>query len=250
MLPVSRASASFLLVLMLPLAWALGPGPAPLRAAGLANAAGNPEDEPVLHAYAFKHQRASDAIALVHPLLSPRGTVELQPGDNTLVIRDGAATLAKIIPLLRAFDHPPRPLRLDILIVRASRSAVSPQMTHSELPEELTRRLHELLGYDSYEIAARAALQTLEGEAVTYEMGSEYQVSFRMGTVLPQSRVRLTEFEVMRRQSKRPAQVLLRTNMSLSLDRTMSLGLAKSEASREALMVVMTVREGDRRNGS
>jgi hypothetical protein len=242
MLPVSRASASLLLVLMLPLAWALGGAPA--------RAAGNPDDEGRLYGYAFQHQRASDAIALVHPLLSPRGTVELQPGDNTLVIRDSAAALAKIIPLLRAFDHPPRPLRMDILIVRASRSAVSPQMTHSELPEEITRRLHDLLGYDSYEIEARAALQTLEGEGVTYDMGAEYQVSFRMGTVLPQNRVRLTDFEVMRRQAKRPVQVLIRTNMSLSLDRTMSLGLAKSEASREALMVVMTVREGERRNGS
>jgi hypothetical protein len=241
MLPVSRASASFLLVLMLPIAWALGGGAA--RAAP--GPAGNAEDEPVLHAYAFKHQRASDAIALVHPLLSPRGTIELQPADNTLVIRDNAAALARIIPLLRGFDHPLRPLKVDIMIVRASRSAISPPTMRSELPEELTRRLHDLLGYDSYEIAARAALASQEGEALTYELGSEYQVSFRC-TVLPQRRVRLADFAIVRRQAKRPAQVLIRTNMNLWLDRTMSLGLAKSEASREALMVVLTVHDGER----
>jgi hypothetical protein len=186
----------------------------------------------------------------VHPLLSPRGTIELQPADNTLVIRDNAAALAKIVAVLRSFDHPSRPLRLDLLIVRASRSAVSPQMVRSELPEALTRQLHSLLGYDTYLIEARASLQSLEGEAVTYELGTEYQVSLRLGTVLPQRRVRLTDFAVMRRQPKHPGQVLIRTNMTLWLDRTMSLGLAKSEASREALMVVVTVREGERRNGS
>jgi hypothetical protein len=36
--------------------------------------------------------------------------------------------------------------------------------------------------------------------------------------------------------------------MNLWVDRTMSLGLAKSEASREALMVVLTVHDGERRN--
>jgi hypothetical protein len=248
MSPVSRASASLLLILLLPAAWSLGGGAAHATPAGTAGGAG--ADDERLHAYAFKHQRASDAIALVHPLLSPRGTIELQPADNTLVIRDNAAAVDKIVAVLRSFDHAPRPLRLDILIVRASRSAVSPQMVHSELPEELTRQLRNLLGYDSYEIEARAALQSLEGEGVTYELGSEYQVSLRLGTVLPQRRVRLTDFAIMRRQAKRPGQMLIRTNMTLWLDRTMSLGLAKSEASREALMVVITVRDGERRNGS
>jgi len=238
MLPVSRASASLLLVLMLPAAWAL--------AGGAASAAGA-EDELALHAYAFRHQRASDAIALVHPMLSPRGAVELHPADNTLVIHDNAAAVAKIMRVLRGFDHPSRPLRLDILIVHASRATVSPPILHSDLPEELTRRLRDLLGYDNYEIEARVALQTLEGEAVTYELGSEYQVSFRVGTVMPQRRVRLTDFDVMRRQSKRPGQELIRTNLNLWLDRTMSLGLSRSEASREALMVVITVREGERK---
>ncbi len=239
MSPVRRGSASLLLALAF--AAALAAGVLPARAAGAPGA----DDEPVLHAYSFKHQRASDAISLVHPLLSARGTVELQPADNTLVIRDSAAVLARIIPLLRSFDHAARPLRLDILIVRASRTAVSPPMTHSELPEEITRRLRDLLGFDSYEIEARAALQSLEGESVTYELGAEYQVSFRMGTVLPpDGRVRLSDFEVVRRQPKRSPQVLIRTNMSLFLDHTMSLGLAKSESSREALMVVMTVRSG------
>jgi hypothetical protein len=242
--PAARTSASVLLLLILPVAWGLGaarlaaaPSPGPGSTAS--------DDELILHAYAFKHKRASDAIALVHPLLSPRGTLELQPADNTLVIRDSAATIARIVPLLKSYDRPPRPLRVDIMIVRASRTAVSPPIVRSDLPEELTRRLHDLLGYDNYAVEARGALASQEGEAASYELGPDYQVSFRP-TVLPERRVRLSDFEI-RRQPKRGGQVLIRTNMNLWVDRTMSLGLAKSEASREALMVVLTVHDGERR---
>src|ERR1700710_2415251 len=125
----SRDSARLLLILMLPLL---------AGEAARGQAVPRIDDVLVLHAYMLKHQRASDAIPLVHPLLSERGTVELQPADNTLVIRDSAGALARILPVLRSFDHAPRPRRVEITIVRASRSAVSPPMTHSDLPDELT----------------------------------------------------------------------------------------------------------------
>jgi hypothetical protein len=208
---------------------------------------GRMDDVLVLHAYTLKHQRASDALPLVHPLLSERGTVELQPSDNTLVIRDSAGALSRILPVLRSFDHAPRALRAEIMIVRASRSAVSPPMNHSDLPEELTRRLRKILLYDNYDLEAQAQLQPIEGESVTYEIGEGYQVSFRLGTVLPDHRVRLADFEVGRHLPRRAAQEFLHTNLNLWLDQTMSLGLAKSEESREALMVVLTIRESERR---
>ncbi|MES1211706.1 MAG: secretin N-terminal domain-containing protein, partial [Acidobacteriota bacterium] len=81
---------------------------------------GNPGDL-VLHAYTLKHRKATEALPLVSPLLSPRGTVELQPGTNTLVLRDTIASLGRIVPALRAYDHPARPLTLELYIVRASR---------------------------------------------------------------------------------------------------------------------------------
>ncbi|HZF10182.1 MAG TPA: secretin N-terminal domain-containing protein [Thermoanaerobaculia bacterium] len=202
------------------------------------------EEVLVLHAYTLKHQRASDAVPLIHPLLSEHGTVELQPGDNTLVIRDSAGALSRILPVLRSFDHAPRALRVEIMIVRASRSAVSPPMNHSDLPEDLTRKLRKILLYDNYDLEAQALLQPIEGEAVTYEIGEGYQVAFRLGTVLPDRRVRLADFEIGRRFPRRQAQELLHTNLNLWLDQTMSLGLAKSEGSREALMVVLTLKDG------
>jgi hypothetical protein len=229
---VRRSLASFLLILAVTsalLAQAPEPGPG----------------EVVVRAYTLKHQRAGEALSLVYPLLSPRGTVELQPQGNTLVIRDTQATVKRIMPVLRAFDHPARPLRLEVIMVRASRSPVSPPVRRSDLPEQLTNRLQALLAYDVFETQAQAQLGGVEGQWVVYDLGPEFRVSFRFGTLLDEQRVKLSNFRISRRVEGRPEATLLQTNLNIRIDQTTSLGLAKSEASREALMMVLTLREGD-----
>jgi hypothetical protein len=230
--PALRSLVSFLWILALA---------STLTAQPAARGAG----EVVLQAYTFRYQRASEAVALVYPLLSAKGTVELQPRGNTLVIRDVQAALNRIVPVLRSFDHPGRPMRLEVFIVRASRSLVSPQMRHSDLPEQLTKRLHDLLAYDNFEMQAQAQLGGMEGQPVIYELGQEYKVSFRFGTLTDDQRLKLSNFRISRQGEGRPEKNLLQTNLTLWIDQTISLGLAKSEASREALMVVLTLREGD-----
>ncbi|HEY0514480.1 MAG TPA: secretin N-terminal domain-containing protein [Thermoanaerobaculia bacterium] len=201
--------------------------------------------EIVMSAYTFRYQRASEAMTVVYPLLSRKGTVELQPSGNTLVIRDTPDAVRKIMPVLRGFDHPTRPLRLEVYIVRASRTTVSPQVQHSDLPEDLTRRLRSLLGYDVFETQAQAQLSGVEGQSALYELGPEYKVSFRFGTLMDGQRVKLSGFRISRHAEGRPESNLLQTNLMLSLDQTMSLGFAKSESSPDALMVVLTLREGE-----
>ncbi len=203
-----------------------------------------------LHAYTFVHQPASEALALIHPLLSERGTVELQPADNTIAIRDTRAVIARIMPLLRAFDHPVRGLSVEVMIVKASRAVMSPPVSHSDLPPDLTRRLRSLLPYDIYDLAARADLATSEGEAVAYDLGQDFQVSFRVGTVHADRSIRLAEFLVRRSgrgvgAAAKPKPLIF-TNLNLALDQNISLALAKSEESREALMIVLTVRAVER----
>jgi hypothetical protein len=207
------------------------------------------DSELVLHAYTLRYQQALEAIPLIQPLLTGRGTLELQPGGNTLVIRDTVTALARIVPVLHAFDHPAQPLKVEILIVRASRAAVGPQqLSHSDLPESLTRRLRELLPYDIYELQAQANLGSQEGQAVAYELGDDYVVSFRLGTLMEAKRIRLGNFEVSRRAGRSKSNVpLVHTSLNLCLDQTMSLGLARSEGSRDALIIVVTVHHGDPR---
>lgn len=200
--------------------------------------------EVVVQAYTFQHQRADDAMVLVSPMVSRKGSIELQRGSNTLVIRDVQAVIARIVPVLRSFDHPPRSLRLEVLFVRATRVMVSGQVQHSDLPEPLTRQLRDLLGYDIFETQARAQLAGIEGQSVVYEVGQDYRVSYRFGTVLPDQRVKLSNFRIVRQATEaRPKAILLHANVNLWLDQTMNLGLAKSEGG-QALMVVLTLKDG------
>jgi hypothetical protein len=229
---VRRITASFLLLSF-------------LAAACAAQSAQPQPADMVLHAYTLKHRKASEALPLVSPLLSPRGTVELQPGTNTLVIRDTIATLGRIVPVLRSYDHPARPLTLELYIVRATRTGA--KEIRSDLPERLTSRLSALLPFNVYEVRAQALLASFEGQAVTYALSGDYEVSFRVGTVLAPGRVKLSDFRVLRRNGRAgpQPQLLIHTNLSLQLEQTTSLGLARSESSPEALMVVLTLRHGD-----
>jgi hypothetical protein len=232
--PVRRSVVSLL--------WALALTVTVLPAA--AQSAPGPRDV-VTRAYTFKYQRASEAVVMVYPLLSPKGTVELQPSGNTLVIRDTVTAVQKIMPALRAYDHPSRSLRLEIYVVKASRSTVSPQVQRSDLPEDLTKRLRGLFAYDSFEKQAQAQLAGAEGQWVVYELGPDYKVSFRFGSLSEDRQVKLSSFRIARREEGKAEAVLLHANLMLPIDHTTSLGIASSESSPEALMVVLTLREGD-----
>jgi hypothetical protein len=204
------------------------------------------DGELVLHAFTLRNRPAAEAVQLVSTMLSQRGTVELQPATNTLVIRDTPAVLGQVIPALRRYDHPSRPLNLDIFIVRATRSTVSGAPSQSDLPEVLTRKLRALLPYENFDTQAQARLASREGEAVTFTLGGEYEVSFRLGAIVQGDeglRVRMSDFRISRHQ-RRIGGSQMPPHLNVALEQTTNLVLARSEESNEALMVVFTLRQG------
>lgn len=233
----------------------LGVGPLLLADAVIATPVGG---DPALaarqvYAYTCEHQPASEAVTLVRPLLSPRGSVELQPGNNSLVVRDTREAIERIKPVLESFDHPPQSLRLDIRIVRAgpakgARPSGMPDAT--ALPGDLAARLGGLLRYDSYEKLAETTVTPTEGEEVTYAIGKDYSVSFRLGTVLAGQRLRLHDFRILQRarnpankSRQLPPRKLLHTNLNLWLDQQLALVVPQDTgAADEALMVAIACR--------
>ena len=191
-----------------------------------------------LHAHTLRYRAAEDALGVVRPLLSPRGSAEVQPDGNTLVIRDSIASLARIVPALRAFDRPSEPLRLEVLVVRAGPEGGAAS-ARSTVPRALEAKLKKLLPFDSYELLAEADLGTREGESVTYEIGAGYSLRFDVGLVVAGRQLRLEDFRVFQQGREAP---LIRTNLRLLLGKTYSLGFAKSQDSPTALMVVITGR--------
>ncbi len=215
-----------------------------------------------VYAYTMKHQQAHEALALVRPLLSPRGTVEVHPGGNTLVFRETPQVIQRLTSVLKEFDHQPEPLRFEIQIVRAGpkRYGVSPpqpEPPQAGLPEARAERLRALLRYDDYRVLAEAGVSSREGEEVTYSLGQTYNVSFRSGTVMAGRRVKLEGFRI-EKHVKNPEnkgrqlepRELFHATLNLWIDRPFSLVLAQDEARGEALMVVISCRrESGERGG-
>jgi hypothetical protein len=206
----------------------------------------NEQPEVMVHAYALRHQSAGDAIGLVKALLSPRGTVELQPSANALVLRDTAEALQRIIPLLVAFDHPPRPVNVELWLVRAMgpRPGASgqPVAKSSNLPPDLLRALSEHLPFEQYGLLGRSEVRAEEGKRMTFDVAGNYTVKFRVGTIVLEQRLRLNDFEVILRPDGEDPAPLVRSQLNLWLDRTMVLALSPGEGSSTALMVVVRCR--------
>ena len=201
--------------------------------------------EILLHVYTLRHQTAGDALGLVKPLLSPRGTVELRPGDNTLVLRDTAQAISRILPVLVGFDHPSRPVDVELWMVRASgKIAVSPAVPprQSDVPPDLLRALAEHLPYEQYGLLGSSKVRGAEGEKMTFQVGGNYAVRFRLGTVVAEQRLRLNDFEVLLMPDNGDPVPLLKSQLNLWLGRSMVFALSPGEGSNTALMVVVRCR--------
>lgn len=204
-----------------------------------------------LYAYEMRHQRADEAFGVVQPLLSPQGTIELRPKDNTLVIRDTRAALDRVVPALKSFDHPPRAVEIEVTMVQATRASFSPLLADQALSPELASRLKLMLPFSNYRVLASTLLRTREGEEVTYQVGEGFGVRFRTGVVLSMAAapngggqsLKLTGFRLSQEQAG-VSKSLLSTTMNLVIDKPMALTLAGSEASSTALVVVLQPRMG------
>lgn len=201
-------------------------------------AAKGQEENLQVYAYTLRHKPAAEALTLIRPLLSRRGTVELQPRGNTLVVRDTLAALGRIVPTLRGYDRPPEDLRVNVMIVRADTRPAA-VAGGQRLPEWLEERLRELLRWDYYRVLAEAGLDTREGQNLAHEVGDLYGVSFRMGTLLQDERLKLHDFKLWRSGAD-DGKFLLEATLHLWLRKPKVVGLANSESSDHALMVVLT----------
>jgi hypothetical protein len=203
------------------------------------------DQEMAVHVYALRHQRATDALRLVLPLLSDEGSIELRPGGNTIVIREKRSHAEQVLQALYRFDHEKRQIAVGLWLIRASRGApisppavVDPQLR--DYPEVLDR-LRDYLQYNSYSIVGYARAEGSEGDDMSFDLSREYDVRFRLGTVMGLERVPLEGFEVLRRldESGRNGapRSLLRSNLNSWLDRPLVLALSAGET--DALLVVI-----------
>ena len=201
-----------------------------------------PAPELAVHVYKLRHQSASDAMNMVVPLLSSQGTVKLRPGDNTLEVRDTVASLQRILPVLYAFDHPARPVDIELWLVRATDPTVSPPPPSPRvglLPADLLKSLRASFPFHDYSLVGKSNVSALEGEMVTFQVGGDFAVRFRLGTIVGEQRLRLNDFEVMLEPDNGDPVSLLKSQLNLWLERTMAMGMTAGPGSHTALLVVV-----------
>ena len=197
----------------------------------------------VVHAYTFEHRPAASAVGLVHPLLSGRGTVELQPGGNTLVIRDVRRVLARILPLLHEYDQPAVKVRVRVQIVAAG-SQLPAGGAVPDLPRGIIERLQKLLRYRNYTLLAKTSFEIQEGLSAAHQLSDAYRVDFRLGRLLEDRRIGLEGFKVSHRSGDGALKPLIHTNLNLNMEQPLILGLARTEESERALMVIVECSQG------
>lgn len=209
-----------------------------LALGGAIPATGQPQAETfVRHAFALEHQPAGDLLEWIEPMLSDLGTVELRRASNTIVLRDAPSVLEEILPLVRAFDHAPREIELEIYLLEASRR--QGEDPPSELPESVALGLGKLLRFNSYTMLAGGTISAVEGERVRYELGTKFLLRFRVGTVLYEQKIKLYGLEVTRDVGVEER--LLQTHLNLFLEEPLVLALANDESSDRGLVVAVTV---------
>lgn len=206
-------------------------------------AAQSPEEIPgEVFAWRLNYQKAQELLPLVEPLLSPNGTVELHTAWNLLVFHDDKENLDRIRAFVADFDHPPRELSFDIVILRASRD--EEEGAEQEAPPWLAKGVGKILNFPSYRSLGRARIGLLEGQTVEYTIGGVYAIRFQAGTVFSK-RVRLRRFEIL--AGPGGERRIFTADLSLNLDKPQVLGFAHDEETGVELVVALLIRQEESR---
>ncbi len=192
-----------------------------------------------LMVFSLERQSVFEALTVVRPLLSVQGSVELDPGRNTISVRDNLAALSRVATAIRFFDRESQPVHIDVSLILAETAKISPVRTDTGISPDLLARLQQLLRFNSFSLLAHSRIASREGEAVVYEMAQGYRLNFELGSVADGKRIRLAGFRMVRDLPGQPEHELVRTVVHLGLDQPLILGLTRDEGADRALMLVL-----------
>ncbi len=194
---------------------------------------------------------AREAALLVEPLLSPEGSVLLQPKLNAITVRDSAAVLERIAAVVAAWDvaAPNYTIRLRVLLASTTPPTAGPA---APLISGVGSELQQLFRFTSYSELDTLVVTAADGSTVEAAVADRYHVRFVVRAV-PQDgdRLQLAQLEFARRvvadAGAERLQPLLRTTLTLRTGQTFVLGAARSEeANRALVLVLLAEREGAR----
>jgi hypothetical protein len=195
-----------------------------------------------VRSFTFKFKQADKAAAAIKPLLSPDGSMTIQPATNSLMVTDRPDNMKAVAKMIGDFDKEPQSFRLHVRIVGASRLEGEPK-----IPDDLKDVARKLasLPYNAYENVGQATVQGKEGDPGLVDMATGYRANFRFGEYDPASdSIAVNDLQISKLMGAQKDQLtsLLKTTLNLTLGQTYILGASKAPQSQRALMIVLVAR--------
>ncbi|HYM59606.1 MAG TPA: secretin N-terminal domain-containing protein [Thermoanaerobaculia bacterium] len=197
-----------------------------------------------VRSFQFKYKDADKAAAMIKALVSPDGSISIQPSTNSLVVTDRAENLKNIAVALTKFDAPARALKLSVRLVGAARVEPQKATPVSDDLKDVALKL-SMLRFNAFEDLGSSAVDGKEGDPGIVELASGYRADFRFGEYDPASdSIKINDFKLARLQGPKKDQLtpLLKTSLNLKVGQTVILGASKVPQSERALMIVVVAR--------
>ena len=196
-----------------------------------------------IRAFSIRYRLVRDVAVVVGPLLSPDGSMTIQPQFNLLTVRDSAAVIERVAKAVEAWDVPPPSYRVGIRLLLGTTVPATPGPTPlvtGGVGAELMKVFH----FTSYKEIETVQVTATEGTVVEAEAGGRYHLRFGVRAAANDpDRIQLGQFEVTRREPTSPGnetlRPLLRTTVSLEIGQTAIVGLARSEGASQGLVLVL-----------
>lgn len=223
-----------------------------LALAALVPAAASDAPDPLsARAYQVRYKSLADAAELVSAVLSPQGSVTLQPRLKTLTVQDHASVLDRVASLLQSFDTAPRnvEIALSLFLGTDRREQEAGRVIPPSAVTREVRGIAETLGdftkWNAYESLGGRAVTGAEGGRVIVNLSDEYRVGYVVETVQDQS-VKLSNFVLQRitrgPDGKETTQDVYSAEVVLPVGRMLMIGAAQNPASKRALFLTLQAR--------
>jgi len=196
-----------------------------------------------LRVFQLHFRPAREAAVLVEPLLSPGGSVLLQPSLNSITVRDNPEVLRRVAEALASWDVAPISYKVRVRVLLASTDSPPPGKAApliSGIGAELTKLFH----FTDYREVATLQVTAADGSVVEVAAGDRYHLRFAVrGVAQDPERVQLAQLQLARRDrgpdNAEVLRPLMRATVTLLMKQPSVLGGARAENANQALFLVL-----------
>jgi hypothetical protein len=208
------------------------------------------DPETTVRSFRLENTSVRDAAIVILPVLSPVGSLTLQPHDRQVVVQDRPEVVAEITRLIARIDRSPERYRIKVDLVEGSSRGPTPAV-----PSAIDQRLRRMFKFAHYRQIGSAVVDGDVGASVSADLGEGHHLTFVASSMrasrntpwgMPSGgdRIQLEEVTLVRLEevSDGGSRVteILRTSVSLSAKQEAIIGAGASEDAPNGLVLILS----------